>query len=84
MGADVTHASPGDLGQKPSIAAVVASIDPDASQYLTKVTVQPARSNAQVYPSCKFCWVLIHFVVNQYKALSKITSLKRCFTQKRH
>ncbi len=56
IGADVTHASPADLGmkpsiaagQKPSIAAVVASSDPDASQYFTKVTVQPVRSNAKV------------------------------------
>ena len=53
MGADVTHASPGDLGQKPSIAAVVASIDTDASQYLTKVTVQPVRENSQVCPPSK-------------------------------
>ena len=48
IGADVTHASPADLGMKPSIAAVVASSDPDASQYFTKVIVQPVRSNAQV------------------------------------
>ena len=48
MGADVTHAPPGDAGLRPSIAAVVASYDPDASQYCTKVTVQPVRSNAQV------------------------------------
>ena len=49
MGADVTHAPPSDAGLKPSIAAVVASCDPDASQYFTKVTVQPVRSKAQVW-----------------------------------
>ena len=47
LGADVTHAPPSDMGEKPSIAAVVASCDPKASQYFTRVSVQPRVENAQ-------------------------------------
>jgi eukaryotic translation initiation factor 2C len=37
LGADVTHPSPEDLGEKPSIAALVASVDPIASRYECEV-----------------------------------------------
>lgn len=40
MGADVTHPPPDQLGSKPSIAAVVGSIDPRASIYNCEIRVQ--------------------------------------------
>ena len=40
MGADVTHPAPDQMGLKPSIAAVVASVDPCASKYHTQIKVQ--------------------------------------------
>lgn len=42
FGADVTHPSPGDT-KTPSIAAVVASLDPNASRYCATVRVQDHR-----------------------------------------
>ena len=47
LGADVTHAPPSEMGEKPSIAAVVASMDSKASQYLTKISVQPRVQDAK-------------------------------------
>ena len=47
LGADVTHAPPSEMGEKPSIAAVVASVDAKASQYMTKVSVQPRVQDAK-------------------------------------
>ena len=40
VGADVTHPAPDMLGVKPSIAAIVASVDPAISQYICEVRVQ--------------------------------------------
>ena len=40
MGADVTHPAPDQMGLKPSIAAVVASVNPYASKYHTQINVQ--------------------------------------------
>lgn len=44
MGADVTHPGPeqGDSG-KPSIAAVVGSVDPRAFRYATEIRIQKSR-----------------------------------------
>ncbi|CAB4068993.1 ELF2C [Lepeophtheirus salmonis] len=47
VGADVTHPSP-DQRNKPSIAAVVASYDPNASLYNVQVRVQVSRKNNAV------------------------------------
>ena len=40
MGADVTHPASDQMGLKPSIAAVVASVDPCVSKYHTQIKVQ--------------------------------------------
>ncbi len=40
VGADVTHPAPDQLGFKPSIAAVVASIGPAISRYISEIRVQ--------------------------------------------
>lgn len=42
FGADVTHPAPGD-GNKPSICAVVGSLDPQASRYASAIHVQTSR-----------------------------------------
>lgn len=43
MGADVTHPSPGD-NTRPSIAALVASLDSQAARYTASIRVQQART----------------------------------------
>jgi len=48
LGADVTHPAPSQKGQKPSIAAIVASMDPQASQYEVEVRVQDSGQNEEV------------------------------------
>ena len=40
VGADVTHPAPDQMGFKPSVAAVVASVDPAVSKYICEVRVQ--------------------------------------------
>ena len=40
MGADVSHPAPESRGSKPSIAAIVGSIEPKAANYQVEVRVQ--------------------------------------------
>jgi len=53
LGADVTHPAPSQKGQKPSIAAIVASMDPQASQYEVEVRVQDSGQNEEVIQDMK-------------------------------
>lgn len=54
LGADVTHPPAGD-GKKPSIAAVVGSMDGHPSRYCATVRVQTSRQDmSQVTPVCTF------------------------------
>ncbi|EEQ86115.1 RNA interference and silencing protein [Blastomyces dermatitidis ER-3] len=43
VGLDVTHPSPGSSSNAPSIAAIVASIDQDLTQWPADVRIQPSR-----------------------------------------
>ena len=53
MGADVSHPAPESRGSKPSIAAVVASVDPRASRYEVEVRVQDGAQNEEVIHDMK-------------------------------
>ena len=53
MGADVTHPAPEHKGMKPSIAAVVGSVDPQATQYEVQVRVQNTEQNEEVIQDMK-------------------------------
>jgi len=48
VGADVTHPSPDAMGTKPSVAAMVASMDPKASIYLCEVRLQTGGQVVEV------------------------------------
>jgi len=43
VGIDVTHPGPGSVKGTPSIAAVVASCDPDFAQYPASMEMQESR-----------------------------------------
>ena len=47
VGADVTHPDPGSQGQKPSIAAVCASVDPEVGLFNTEVRLQDADQSVE-------------------------------------
>ncbi len=47
MGADVTHPAPGEIGRKPSIAAVVGSTDPAISKFRVEVRVQASKDSSK-------------------------------------
>ena len=74
LGADVTHPAPAHKvmehlisltstsnyfqGQKPSIAAIVASVDPQAFQYEVEIRVQDSGQNEEVIQDMKIVVIL--------------------------
>ena len=48
MGADVSHPAPESRGSKPSIAAIVGSMEPKAANYQVEVRVQDGAQNEEV------------------------------------
>jgi hypothetical protein len=52
VGIDVTHPGPGSVKGTPSIAAVVASCDPEYSQYPASMEIQESRK--EVCAGCIF------------------------------
>ena len=53
MGADVSHPAPESRGMKPSIAAIVASVEPKAAGYQVEVRVQDGAQNEEVINDMK-------------------------------
>jgi eukaryotic translation initiation factor 2C len=53
MGADVSHPAPESRGSRPSIAAVVASVEPKAANYQVEVRVQDGAQNEEVIHDMK-------------------------------
>ena len=49
MGADVSHPGPESRGSKPSIAAVVASVEPKAANYEVEIRIQDGGQNEVSY-----------------------------------
>jgi len=62
MGADVSHPGPESRGSKPSIAAVVASVEPKAANYEVEIRIQDGGQNEEV--------------IHDMKAVTKILLLK--------
>ena len=48
MGADVSHPAPEHKGTKPSIVAVVGSLDPSATVYDRKIRIQESGQNEEI------------------------------------
>ena len=55
MGADVSHPGPESRGSKPSIAAVVASVEPKAANYEVEIRIQDGDQNEVSY-IVNFCF----------------------------
>ena len=53
MGADVSHPSPESRGMKPSIAAIVGSVEPKAANYEVEVRIQDGRQNEEMIHDMK-------------------------------
>jgi len=53
MGADVSHPAPESRGSKPSIAAIVGSMEPKAANYQVEVRVQDGAQNEEVIHDMK-------------------------------
>ena len=53
MGADVSHPSADCRGLKPSIAAIVGSVEPKAANYEVEIRIQDGRQNEEVINDMK-------------------------------
>merc|ERR1719369_2509432 len=53
MGADVSHPAPESKGLKPSIAAIVASVEPKAANYEVEIRIQEIGQNEEVIQDMK-------------------------------
>ena len=53
MGADVTHPSAESRGSKPSIAAIVGSVEPKAANYEVEIRIQEGGQNEEVIHDMK-------------------------------
>ena len=53
MGADVTHPGPESRGSKPSIAAIVGSVEPKAANYEVEIRIQEGGQNEEVIHDMK-------------------------------
>ena len=53
MGADVTHPGAESRGSKPSIAAIVGSVEPKAANYEVEIRIQDGGQNEEVIHDMK-------------------------------
>merc|ERR1712048_1332312 len=53
MGADVSHPAPESRGLKPSIAAIVGSVEPKAANYEVEIRIQDGRQNEEMIHDMK-------------------------------